>query len=78
VFARERSEQGVIDAVRDGRTVVYDGERAYGDAALIQLAAASGGFPQDGPEFPRRRPLAIFSRLATVLALAAILLFNRR
>jgi predicted metal-dependent phosphoesterase TrpH len=78
VFARERSQQGVIDAVRDGRTVVYDGRRAYGDAALIQLAAASGGFPQDGPGFPRRGRLPAFSRLATVLALAGMLLFNRR
>jgi len=77
VFARERSQQGVIDAVREGRTVVYDGQRAYGDAALMQLAAASGGFPQEGPEFPRRGPLPIFSRLATVLTLAALLLFNR-
>ena len=40
VFARDSSEQAIIDAVRAHRTVVYglDG-KAYGDQALAQLAA---------------------------------------
>jgi predicted metal-dependent phosphoesterase TrpH len=41
VFARDDSEQAILDAVRARRTVVYglDG-RAYGDPALVRLAAS--------------------------------------
>jgi hypothetical protein len=49
VFARTRTDQGVLDAVREGRTVVYDRERAYGDLGLIQLALDSGGLPSAVP-----------------------------
>lgn len=39
VFAKEETERGVLDAVREGRTVVYDrAGHAYGDAALIRVA----------------------------------------
>lgn len=39
VFATDDSAEAILDAVRARRTVVYDREgRAYGDAALIQLA----------------------------------------
>ena len=36
VFVRERTEKGVLDALREGRTVVYDREHIYGDPAMIQ------------------------------------------
>lgn len=36
IFARERSEQGVIEAVRARRTVAYDRERVYGDAEMTR------------------------------------------
>jgi hypothetical protein len=40
VFATGHSAPAVLDALRAGRTVVYDHDgRAYGDPALIQLAA---------------------------------------
>jgi hypothetical protein len=42
VFARERTEKGVLDALREGRTVVYDRDHIYGDPAMIQLAAQPG------------------------------------
>ena len=44
------SEQGILDAVRAHRTVVYgrDG-RAYGDPALVQLAAEAGGLRDREP-----------------------------
>ncbi len=37
VFARERNEKGVLDAIRARHTVVYDRGRYYGDSQLIQL-----------------------------------------
>ncbi|MGH9329926.1 MAG: CehA/McbA family metallohydrolase [Vicinamibacterales bacterium] len=38
VFAREVSERGVIEAVREGRTVAYDAAgRAYGDPARVAI-----------------------------------------
>jgi len=38
VFAHQNSEAGVLDALRAGRTVVYDVEgKAWGDPAMIEL-----------------------------------------
>ena len=40
VLAREISEGGVLDAVRDGRTVAYDALGvAYGEPAFVEIAA---------------------------------------
>lgn len=77
VFARERSAQGVIDAVRDRRTMAYDGHRWIGDPALIARAVVAGVAPPSSTVFPRRDVLSTFSRLATVLTLAWVLLFAR-
>ena len=39
VFARERSQAGVVEAIRSGRTVAYDSTgHAFGDAALVAMA----------------------------------------
>src|SRR3954466_554134 len=38
VFVRENSEAGILEALRARRTVVMNGERVYGDAALIELS----------------------------------------
>jgi hypothetical protein len=46
IFAREASEQGVLGAIRAGRTVVYDRGRVYGDPELIRLAAQDGRLPR--------------------------------
>jgi hypothetical protein len=44
VFVRERSETGVIDAIRSGRTLAVDGDgNLHGDPALIDLV------PEDRP-----------------------------
>ena len=44
VFAREASEAGVLEAVRVHRTIVFgDGDRVYGDPALLQYAGALRG-----------------------------------
>jgi hypothetical protein len=76
VFARERSASGILDAVRNGRTVAYDSERAHGDPSLIALARASGGLPHTPPVLPPGL-LAGFSRALAVLALLVAVLFNR-
>ncbi len=49
VFVREVTEQGVLDALRERRTVAVDRDgRSYGDAELIRLAEANGGLPRSG------------------------------
>jgi hypothetical protein len=77
VFARTRTEQGVLDAVREGRTVVFDRNRAYGDPALIQVASTTPGLQRDVPQLPAPGAARLFSRLATLLVLGAVLFFNR-
>ena len=47
--------QGVLDAVRDGRTVVYDRDLVFGDPSMIKLAAATGGLPHEVPVLPTSR-----------------------
>jgi PHP domain-containing protein len=76
VFARSRTEPGVIEALREGRTVVYDRERAYGDPELIRLAAGSD-LPRAVPEVPVPGLWSVFSRVAALLVLTAAVLFNR-
>jgi hypothetical protein len=45
VLARERTADGVVDAVRAGRTVAADRQgRLYGDPALVSAVEAAGGF----------------------------------
>lgn len=46
VFARERTEKGVLDALREGHTVVYDRDHAYGDPELVRIAAEDGRLPK--------------------------------
>lgn len=77
VFARARTESALLEAVREGHTVVFDHERAYGDPALIALVQSSGGLPHSPPAIPPAGGLALFSRVAALLALGAALLFNR-
>jgi hypothetical protein len=70
VFVNDVSEQGILDAVRARRTVVFgrDG-RGYGHPALIRLAADAGDFRD---REPARRPagwLDWISRIGGVLGL---------
>ncbi len=46
VFVRERTEKDLLDALREGRTVVYDRDHVYGDPAMIRLAAEDGQLPK--------------------------------
>jgi hypothetical protein len=67
VFTREETEQGILNALRQGHTVVYDRGHVYGDPALIQLAA----------KLPFAAPvsgfLSVYSRIAGILGLMGAL-----
>ena len=77
VFAREASAQAILDAVRARRTVVYGlGGRAYGDPALVRLAAADGRL-REYPPSGRGGPLDWFSRLVGLLGLGGFVAFRR-
>ena len=66
-----------MEALRARRTVVYDRDRAFGDPAMIRLAEENGGLPRDLPTLPVPGWARFFSRLAALVALAGIFLFNR-
>ena len=70
VFVNQAGSQGILDALRAGRTVVYDRDgRSYGDAELIRLAAADGRLPEPPRAGADLGFLALFSRMAGVAAL---------
>jgi hypothetical protein len=70
VFARERTAKGVLDALREGHTVVYDRERAYGDPALVKLAAEDGRLPKAALA---KRPTNALSLLSGILGLLGLI-----
>jgi hypothetical protein len=72
VFATERTEKGVLDAVRERRTVVYDREHVYGDPAMIGLAADDGRLPRLALTGPGENRLARFSGILGVLGLLVL------
>ena len=76
VFARDNTEQGILDALRAGRTVVYDHDgRAYGDPDLIRLAAENASLPRpEGP--PQASALSLFSRISGLLGLLGLIWFG--
>jgi hypothetical protein len=69
VFTREATEQGVLDAIRAGRTVVYDRGRVYGDPELIQLAAQDGRLPRFDPAALVTGFFVMLSRIAGIAGL---------
>jgi hypothetical protein len=71
VFAHDDSAASVLDALRHGRTVVYDTDgRAVGDPDLVRLADAAHVRAQE-PAPVRAGALVVISRLG-VLALLAL------
>jgi hypothetical protein len=72
VFARERTEKGILDALREGHTVVYDRGHVYGDPVLIKVAAEDGRLPQlstsGGKSNPGRMLAAILGLLGLFTA----------
>ena len=71
VFVREPDEDGIVAALREGRTIVYDRNRAYGDPSLIQLAAKDGRLPKLALTAQKPNSLVLFSGVIGVLGLFA-------
>lgn len=80
VFVYEDSEAAVLDALRAGRTAVYDRDgRAYGDPRLLALAAQDPQFQQllhPRREGGFRRFLAVASRVLGILGLVGFAAFG--
>jgi predicted metal-dependent phosphoesterase TrpH len=75
LFVRENSEQGVLEALRAGHTVVSDRGRSYGDPDLIRLAAEDPRLQAGG--IGRAHPLlAGFSCVLGVLGLIGAILLG--
>ena len=79
VFARDNTEQAILDAVRAHRTVVYgrDGQ-AYGDPALVRLAAGRVGLREREPSRSSVGWLDAISRIGGILGVAGLILFRAR
>jgi hypothetical protein len=60
IFARDNSEQGILEAIRAHRTLAFEGSRAFGDPALQALAA--GRLPN--PPAPATRTAGILGLVA--------------
>ncbi len=80
VFVREASRDGILEALRAGRTVVIgpDGRR-FGDPALLAAVDADPLPPIDTRiGYQTHDPLVLASRLAGWLGLVGLLLWRRR
>jgi predicted metal-dependent phosphoesterase TrpH len=77
VFAREDSEGAILEALRAGRTVVYDRDgRAYGDPELIRLAARDLRIDALRSPPSDQGFLIAVSRLCGILGLLGVVLFG--
>jgi hypothetical protein len=76
VFALEDTEPGILSALRQGHTVVYDRGHVYGDPALIRLAAGDGILPKLALAAPVRGLLTVYSRIAGILGLIGALVLG--
>lgn len=76
VFAAAATPAAILDAIRAHRTVVYGRDnRAYGDPALVRLAADDGRLPREAPS--RRThgtTLDWISRIAAISGAAILLI----
>jgi len=77
VFVRENTQPGILQALRERHTVVYDrAGRAYGDPELIRLAAEDGHLPVPDPNSTPAGLLGKCSRIAGLLGLLVALFFG--
>jgi hypothetical protein len=75
VFARDGSDQAILDAVRSHRTVVYGlPDRPFGDPALVRLVANDARLKNQSVPDWRGGPLDWTNRIAALVALAGIAL----
>lgn len=79
VFATERTGQSILDAVRARRTVVFgrDG-RAYGDPALVRLAAADPRLRSSEPPDTRGGWMDWVSRVSGLIGLGGLIVCGGR
>jgi predicted metal-dependent phosphoesterase TrpH len=75
VFSQERSAAGVLDAVRQKRTVVYDGAKAYGSPALIEAARTDGRLPRLAES---AAPTRVWQSVLGILSLLAMVCIGFR
>jgi hypothetical protein len=76
VFAREDSEPSILEALREGRTVVLDGGgNAFGDHDLIDLTRQNIRFTPLRSSPTERDWLSGVSRTAGLLGLLGVFLF---
>lgn len=73
VFVREVTAEGILDAVRAKRTVVYGGPdaKAYGDPELIRIAEADGRLREMAST---DYPVSVLDRLSQLLGIVGIAL----
>jgi hypothetical protein len=76
VFAREDTEQGILEALRAGRTVVFDRGRTYGDAAMIRLAVEDGRLTTREGARSAEGFLAVLSRVCGMAGLLGVIFFG--
>jgi hypothetical protein len=77
VFVHSRTEQGILDALREGHTVVYDRDHVYGDPALIQLAAEDSRLPKLASSGSGHESTRVVSAICGLLGLLTIALSRR-
>ena len=73
VFATDESPGAILDAIRSRRTVVYaPGGKAYGDPALIELAASVPALREAATVDPKPSVLEWISRMVGLAGLLAV------
>jgi len=73
VFVREVSAEGILEAIRGKRTVVYGGPAAtaYGDPQLIQIAEADGRLREMAST---EYPVSVLDRISQILGIVGFAL----
>jgi len=76
VFAREASADGILEAIRAKRTVVYGrDQQVYGDPDLIRIAEADGRLRKAAST---EYPLSALDRVSQILGIIGLALVVRR
>lgn len=73
LFVHDASEAEVLQAIREHRTVVFDGHNYYGDPVLVELARADGRLAQSAPP----SPWGLASRICALAGLLALIASTR-
>ena len=77
VFAYDRTAASIVDAVRAGRTVVFDRDRVYGNRELVSLLKDREAIVTQPPPWPRTEWMRVLSRFLAVAGLMVALLTGR-